>query len=151
MALRAKTLKATVMFGKMNMKTQNASLIVIMLFLLCGCDSQTQRSSAQPEKEPAAPSVEKRNSGQWQSVATNLLFRISTEKKVYNVSERVTVRAELKNNSNADVSILPVRVAFGIVGDAIQISGPQEVKYRGPFKSMPSPKKIVLSARGRRR
>ena len=126
---------------------QNANLIVIMLFLLCGCDSQTQRSSSQPEKEPAVPSVEGRNSGQWQaSPDGSLSFRISTEKKTYSVSERVTVRADLKNNSKADVSILPVHVAFGNVGDAIRISGPQEVKYRGPFKSMSPPKKIVLSA-----
>jgi hypothetical protein len=131
----------------MNMRIQNASLIVIMLFLLCGCDSQTQRSSAQPEKASAATSFEKRHSGQWQASSDgSVAFRISTEKETYGVSERVTVRAELKNNSNADVSVLPVRVAFGNVGDAIRLSGPQEVKYRGPFKSMPPPKKVVLSA-----
>ena len=91
--------------------------------------------------------VEKRHSGQWQASSDgSISFRISTEKKTYSVSERVTVRAELKNNSNVDVSILPVRVAFGNVGDAIRLSGPQEVKYRGPFKSMPPPKKVVLSA-----
>ena len=117
------------------MKIQNASLIVIMLLLLCGCDSQTQRSSAQPEKGSAATSFEKRHSGQWQASSDgSVSFRISTEKKTYGVSERVTVRAELKNNSNADVSILPVRVAFGNVGDAIRLSGPQEVKYRGPLE-----------------
>jgi hypothetical protein len=135
------------MFRKMNMKVQNSSLFVIILFLLSGCGSQAQRSSTQPEKDPAVPSVAIGNSGQWQEAPDgSLSFRISTEKKTYNVSERVTVRAELKNNSKADVSILPVHVAFGNVGDAIRIFGPQEVKYRGPFKSMPPPKKIVLSA-----
>jgi uncharacterized protein YcfL len=130
------------------MKMRNSILLVAVLYLSCGCSSQTQDTAIQPAKQkPAAPSVEKRHSGQWQASSDgSISFRISTEKKTYSVSERVTVRAELKNNSKADVSIFPVHVAFGNVGDAIRISGPQEVKYRGPFKSMPHPKKVVLSA-----
>lgn len=89
--------------------------------------------------------VEERNADQWQTSSDkSLCFRISTEKKRYRVYKAVTVFAELKNNSASNISVLPIGSAFGNVGDAIHISGPHEVRYRGPFASMPRPKEVTL-------
>ena len=124
-------------------------IIVMMIasLLFLGCSQQAQDvNTAAPVKNSAPLVVEGRNADQWQSSDSDVSFRISTEKKTYSVSDRVTVRAELRNTEKVDVSALPVHVAFGNAGDAIRISGPKEVRYRGPFKSMPPPKTVVLSA-----
>jgi hypothetical protein len=111
-----------------------------------GCGSQVRNKGNQASVKNSTPSVvEERNADQWQTSSDkSLSFRVSTNKKRYRVSEAVTVFAELKNNSASDISVLPVHCAFGNCGDAIDISGPQRVHYRGPFKSMPRPKEVIL-------
>jgi hypothetical protein len=111
-----------------------------------GCGSQARNKENQASAKNSTLSVvEGRNADQWQTSSDkSLSFRISTNKKRYRVSKAVTVFAELKNNSASNISVFPVHCAFGNCGDAIDISGPQQVRYRGPFKSMPRPKKVTL-------
>ncbi len=88
-----------------------------------------------------------RNSDKWKASKDGAIsFRISTEKRTYLASEQVIIHAELKNTSSTDLPVPPVQTAFGNNGDAIQFSGNHEVKYKGPFKTIPSPKDIVLPA-----
>jgi hypothetical protein len=127
---------------------RNTIILITMLSFVLGCDSPSQDTGGRPPVKNSTPPVaEKRNVAQWQiSPDKTLSFRISTEKQKYRPSETVTVRAELKNNSDFDITVRPIQFAFGNIGDAIQIIGPQKVRYRGPFKNMPSPKKVVLAA-----
>jgi hypothetical protein len=127
---------------------RNTIILITMLSFVLGCDSPSQDTGGRPPVKNSTPPVaEKRNVAQWQiSPDKTLSFRISTEKQKYRPSETVTVLAELKNNSDSNITVMPIQCAFGNVGDAIQIIGPQKVRYRGPFKSMPPPKKVVLAA-----
>jgi len=136
---------------KSKVHMSNAIIPIVLLMVVLGCGSKTQQGTPSVSgQNPTISAVEKpkdesRNADQWRtSTDGKLSFRISTGKKQYQIAESVKVLAELRNNGKSNISVLPIRCAFGNVGDAIHIVGPRKVRYSGPFKSMPRPKEVTL-------
>ena len=110
-------------------------------------NSQAQESKpAEPRKSPALPEEAKPNPEEWVPLQKQgLLFRLSTDKQVYRLGEKVVLRAELKNKGDTELKVFPISKVFGnFPGEGITIKGPKKIEYVGMHKNSPLPKKVIL-------